>query len=77
MSNPPNAMSYVLAAVILGMGVFGALLTLSIPAHFSTEGGDPAMTAGFAVGLCVLTVSMFVVKRQAGPFNGKPDTDEA
>jgi len=75
MSNSSNAASYVLAAVILGIGVLGALLTLTIPAYFSAEGGNPGRTAGLAAALVVLTVSLFIVKRN-NPLNGKPDTND-
>ena len=71
MSNSSKAASYVLAAVMLGIGVFGALLTLTIPAYFSVEGGNPGRTAGFAAGLVVLTVSLLIVKRNHPP-NGEP-----
>jgi hypothetical protein len=75
MSRPSNTASYLLAAVILGIGVLTALLTLSLPGHFGAEGGDPARTAGFAAGVIVLTVSMFLVKRHT-PLDGEPGTDD-
>ncbi|MCC5949925.1 MAG: hypothetical protein JJT89_15840 [Nitriliruptoraceae bacterium] len=74
MSNTSNAATYVLAAVILGIGILGALLTLTIPAYFSAQGGNPGRTAGLAAGLVVLTVSLFIVKRN-NPLDGRSSTN--
>jgi hypothetical protein len=75
MSSPSNTASYLLAAVILGIGVLTALLTLSLPAHFGAEGGDPVRAVGLAAGVIVLTVSMFLVKRHT-PLDGEPGSDD-